>query len=118
MNFIDCVLKKDVLDCGDFTYPLQKPSADRMEKHGTRFHLGIRPEHVQVSREKKTGWIRAELQAVEHLGNMQLLHLSAGKHEIKAKLETWEHGDEGSAWIRLPDEKVKLFRETGELIHA
>jgi glycerol transport system ATP-binding protein len=118
MNFIDCVLKKDILDCGDFTYPVSKKSLDRLGKHGNRFKLGVRPEHVQVSKKEKAGWIPAELQAVEHLGNMQLLHLSAGKHEIKAKLETWEHGEEGSAWIRLPDEKVRMFGETGELIYA
>ena len=115
MNFIKCTLKDGSMDCGNFSYPVPKTS---LKKQGTRFQIGIRPEHVQVSKEQKDDWIPAELQAVEHLGNMQLLHLISGKHEIKAKLETWEYENEGPVWIRLPGEKVRIFRDTGELIQA
>jgi glycerol transport system ATP-binding protein len=115
MNFIDCELKNGVLDCGNFSYPVSHAS---LEKYGTRFQIGIRPEHMQVSTEKRADWIPAELKAVEHLGNMQLLHIITGKHEIKAKLETWQHGNEGPVWIRLPCEKVRIFRDTGELIQT
>jgi len=115
MNFIECDLKNGALDCGNFSYPVSQAS---LKKYGTRFQIGIRPEHMQVSREKKVDWIPAELKAVENLGNMQLLHIITGKHDIKAKLETWQHGSEGSVWIRLPDEKVRIFRDTGELIQT
>jgi glycerol transport system ATP-binding protein len=115
MNFIDCSLRDGSLDCGHFTYDMQ---GTKLNKHGTHFKLGIRPEHVQVSPEEKAGWVGADLISVEHLGNMQLLHLKAGGHEVKAKLETWDQGDGNKVWIRFPDEKVRFFRETGELIKA
>jgi glycerol transport system ATP-binding protein len=115
MNFIECTLRDGGLDCGNFTYAVSKMSLD---SHGRQFKIGIRPEHVAVSSKKLENWIPSNLVSVENLGNMQILHLRSGKHDIKAKLEVWDPSVEGTVWIQLPDEKVRIFKETGELVAA
>jgi ABC-type sugar transport system ATPase subunit len=56
--------------------------------------------------------------SVENLGNMKILHVKSGAHDIKVKLENWDPSVEGEVWIHLPDDKVRIFRESGELVPA
>jgi glycerol transport system ATP-binding protein len=113
MNFIDCALKDGSLAWDDFRYDASSAS---LGKHGTEFIIGIRPEHVQASKTEMKNWIPAKLTAVEHLGNMVILHVLAGKHVVKAKLETWDAPAGGAVWIDFPSDKIKIFKKTGELI--
>jgi glycerol transport system ATP-binding protein len=114
MNFIDCTLKDGSLAWDDFRHD---GSSQSLGKHGKEFVMGIRPEHVQASGSEKKNWIPARLTAVEHLGNMFILHTLAGKHTVKVKLETWDTAAAGGAvWIDFPKEKIKIFKKTGELI--
>ena len=113
MNFIGCTLRDNKLDCGNFSYDVSKLSLDR---YGKNFKIGIRPEHVQVSRNKREEWISSKLITVENLGNMQILHIVSGKHDIKAKMESFDFSADGNIWIHLPDDKVRIFKETGELV--
>jgi ABC-type sugar transport system ATPase subunit len=115
MNFIEGVLADGRLDCGNFSYDVSKLS---LEGKGKRFKLGVRPEHLQVSQTEREGWISSKVITVEHLGNMQILHLVTGNHEIKAKLENWSNDGDNTVFIHLPEEKVRIFRETGELVAA
>jgi glycerol transport system ATP-binding protein len=112
MNFIDCVLKNGSLAWDDFRYE----ASSSLGGHGTEFVIGIRPEHVAADISEKKNWIPAKLTAVEHLGNMVILHVLAGKHTIKAKLETWAAPAGGDVWIDFPKDKIKIFKKTGELI--
>jgi glycerol transport system ATP-binding protein len=117
MNFIDCSLKDDCLMWDDFKHDV--PAAS-LGKQGAEYVIGIRPEHILASKTEKKNWVAAKLTAVENLGNMQILHILAGKHAIKAKLETWEAPSGGAAggavWIDFPKDKIKIFKKTGELI--
>jgi glycerol transport system ATP-binding protein len=115
MNFIESTLRDGHLDCGNFTYDVSKMSLD---PHDRLFKIGIRPEHVEVSANKVANWIPSTLVSVENLGNMKILHLKFGTHDIKAKLEVWDPSVEGTVWIHLPDDKVRIFRESGELVPA
>lgn len=116
MNFIDCTLKGNSLNCGNFAYDVSKLAID-LDRYGTNFKIGIRPEHVQISRNKKKNWISSNCIAVEHLGNTQILHLVSGENKIKAKVETSDIS-KGNVWIHFPNDKVKLFKQTGELINT
>ncbi len=113
MNFIDCTLKDNSLNWGNFTHDVSKLHLDR---YGTDFIIGIRPEHVQVSINKKENWISSNLTIVENLGNVQILHIESGEHEIKAKMETWDFSMNGTVWIHFPNDRVRIFKKTGELI--
>jgi len=113
MNFIDCTLSGDCLKWGGLSHAAAKLNLSR---YGTKFKIGIRPEHVQVSKSKKENWIASELTAIENLGNMQILHLKSGEHLIKAKMETWDQTAEGMVWMHFPEDKIRVFKETGELI--
>jgi len=112
MNFINCTLKDNSLDCDNFIFDVSHFS---LKKYGKNFKLGIRPEHLQVSIHEQRDWIPSKLKAVENLGNMQILHIFSGKHDIKAKMESFELCD-GSVWIHLPNDKVRIFKENGELV--
>jgi len=115
MNFIDCALKDGSLAWDEFRHDVASLS---LGKHGTEFIMGIRPENVQASKTEKKNWIVAKLTAVEHLGNMVILHILAGKHVIKVKLETWDAPAGGAVWIDFPSDKIKIFKKTGELIES
>jgi glycerol transport system ATP-binding protein len=113
MNFIDGVLSNGNINCGNFLYEVSDVS---LKGNGRKFKLGIRPEHVMVSRNEQKDWIPSKLVSVEHLGNMQILHIVTGKHSLKAKLENWGGESETAVYIYLPREKVRIFKETGELV--
>jgi glycerol transport system ATP-binding protein len=112
MNFIDCELKDGSMVWDEFRYE----ASPSLKKHGTEFIIGIRPEHVLASEKESKDWIPAKLTAVEHLGNMVILHVLAGKHTIKAKIETWDAPAGGAVWIDFPKDKIKIFKKSGELI--
>ena len=66
---------------------------------------GSGPSTFRRAATEKKNWIPAKLTAVEHLGNMSILHILAGKHMIKVKLETWDTAAAAAAW-RLPVVKI------------
>jgi glycerol transport system ATP-binding protein len=113
MNFIECTLEDRSLNCGNFSYDISKKNLDG---HGTHFQIGIRPEHVAVSRNQTEDWIPAKLVAVENLGNMKILHLESGQHKIKAKMKGWDDSEGGTVWVRFPDDHIKIFDSSGGLV--
>jgi glycerol transport system ATP-binding protein len=113
MNFMTCRLEGRILNCGNFTYDRSKKNLDG---HGTHFQIGIRPEHVEVSRNKKGNWIPANLAAVENLGTMKILHLESGQHKIKAKMKAWDDSEDGTVWVCFPDDHIKIFDSSGGLV--
>ena len=113
MNFIECTLEGRSLNCGNFTHDISKTHLDG---HGTHFQIGIRPEHVEVSRNKKEDWVPAKLVAVENLGNMKILHLESGQHKIKAKMKAWDDSEGGNVWVWFPDDLINIFDSSGGLV--
>ena len=119
MQFFNASLRQtksvSVLDTGEFSVDISQ-AAGQMVRHGTEFKMGIRPENVQVSSEKKADWISTQCTMVERLGNMYILTLNKGKLEIKAKLRHTDLKEGDAAWVQFPSDKVRTYSKAGELI--
>jgi multiple sugar transport system ATP-binding protein len=116
MNRIDCDLVEkegrawlrfgDVqLDISDFAAALKKTAS------GNELTLGIRPEHVEVSKTRVgSEWFQSKCTLVEPAGGRQILHLEIGDRSVRAKTAGESGIREGhAAWARFPRNSLRIF---------
>lgn len=115
MNLLRCTLKGDFFDFGDFAYDVSELKSV-LEPHGNEFIMGIRPEWVQVNKEKSKNWLPFKCSLSENLGNMQLLHLAFGRIEVKVKLTFSDISEGDAVWVNFPKDRVSIFKKSGELL--
>ncbi len=120
MNMIDgAFIEKDgdiVLDFGFFVFD---PSADIKEilkkTKTTEFILGVRPEHVKISKEKTKNAIKAKVDIIEPVGRELQVYLSIGEKSIVAittPAQTLKIGEE--VWFLLDERRIHLFDKKTE----
>ncbi len=120
MNMIDgAFVEKDgdiVLDFGFFVFD---PSADIKEilkkTKTTEFILGVRPEHVKISKEKTKNAIKAKVDIIEPVGRELQVYLSIGEKSIVAittPAQTLKIGEE--VWFLLDERRIHLFDKKTE----
>jgi len=114
MNILDCTLKEDRLDVGPFAIPISSELRVYLMSQGTRFKLGIRPEHVEVSRKMIQGGIPFKCIVREFVGNVFILTLGKDGVEILARSTdpTIREGEE--VWVRFPEDKLRIYDATGD----
>ena len=116
MNLIDCSLEDGKLVTGEFSYDVSDIS-DLLKSHGREFLLGIRAEHIDISREAAgPDYISLKCVLVENLGTLRLLHLEGRGLELKVKTKRLDINEGDTVWIRLRREKVKIFKKSGERV--
>jgi len=119
MQFFDVSFKRSngtfLLDAGEFSVDVSSIS-NHLIKYGDELKLGIRPENVQISSQKKNGWFNAKCTTVERIGDMYLLTLNKGHLEIKAKIKETDIKEGDTAWVNFPLEKIRVYSKSGELI--
>ena len=121
MNFIPVELSGSgdsaVLTAAGFTVPLPPAFRDAVgATTGSRFILGIRPEHLDVA---DTGGLVASAQAkadvVEYLGNEELLHIIVAGTDVVAVVSSDRNVRPGDiVTLHLPLDKIHLFDATSE----
>ncbi len=120
MNFISCVYKREngrgLLVADGFQYKPERMVIPRDTPPETALHLGIRPEHVRISGEKRKGWIPSRCELTEPIGSRLLLFLRIGEDLVTVKTHRSIGVGEGTdAWLSFPEEDVRFFHgETGE----
>ncbi len=116
MNYISCVLEEDFLDCKGFRYKLMPNEVEALRKVGKEFDLGIRPEHIKVSRDY--GEVEGKVVVVEKLGTAMLYHIEISPNvTIIAKTYMSLNVREGDRiYMTLPREKIRIFSKDGERI--
>jgi len=121
MNFVDCTFieedKKAYLDTAEFRYEI----TDLAEKIKSRITsseviLGVRPEHIKISKSIEEGYIQLEVFVSERLRPQIIVDLKAGEKVIKALAPAEFDADIGDKiWVKF--EKIFLFdKRTGEEI--
>jgi multiple sugar transport system ATP-binding protein len=114
MNFLKCAVKRQngtaELDAGGFT--AAKVPAGYMQKiTGEELILGIRPEHVLISKAKKEGYLPGVCHFSEPVGSRLLLHVELSKNatvNVKAPAEVGiKSGDK--VHVIFPEERIMLF---------
>jgi len=125
MNFIEVELKeaknKFYLMSEELCYllPYWAGQAIREKVSSKELILGIRPEHIEISKKKKgEAWIEGMCALVEPLAGRRILYIKLQRKEIRAKVLPSEAVAEGEkVWINLPWQEVRLFsRESQKLI--
>ncbi|MEM3871638.1 MAG: ABC transporter ATP-binding protein [Nitrososphaeria archaeon] len=119
MQFFDVSLRRSdaslLLDASEFSVDVSNISAELI-KYGSELIMGIRPENVQISLQKKNGWFNAKCTIIERIGDMYLLTLNRGHLEIKVKVKEIDIKEGDSVWISFPIEKIRIYSKSGELI--
>ncbi|MCR8454618.1 MAG: ABC transporter ATP-binding protein [Crenarchaeota archaeon] len=114
MNVLDCALENDQLTVGTIAIPISDELRIYLMSQGRKFKLGIRPEHVEVSRTTIQGGIPFKCVVKEFIGNIFILTLRKDNLEIVVRSAdpTIREGEE--VWVRFPQDKIRIYDATGE----
>lgn len=124
MNFIDASLVRSdgeyIIETGIFKIQLPEDFKHILEEKGSPSEVifGIRPEHIEISREKLPGGFEVEVFVTEPLGSETIIDFRHGDTILKAKypgLFEAKHGEK--VWIRFKLSEAHIFdKKTGQAI--
>ena len=123
MNMLEGNLKiKDglpIIDLHFSTYKLPAAAGDIIQKTAeSEVILGIRPENIRISKQKKSNTLKATVIQTELTGKESNVHLKAGESPLIAIRTTTQDltiGDQ--VWLSLDEEKIHVFeRKSGKAI--
>lgn len=117
MNILDCVLKGKFLDFGGiFEISLSEVLAEKLNKIGQTFQLGIRPEYVEIEKGEKTGCPYMRVNVIEDTGAYRILTLILKGIKIKARVsESFEIQEGDFVSVNFPEDKIKIFKDDGRV---
>ncbi|MEM0095758.1 MAG: ABC transporter ATP-binding protein [Candidatus Bathyarchaeia archaeon] len=120
INFIDCTLTEKnghiILDAGEFTLDLTNfESVLGKELYGQEMLMGIRPENVQVSKERAKNAIEGKVVLVEPLGRMTVTHIVINNILLQAICPEDFRAEYGSkVWVKFDMSRLHLFDKNTE----
>ena len=117
MNLIDCVLTEKGLETRGLNIVISDTLRSRFSGSGEKKVLfGIRPEFVQISKERKEGWLPFQVDAIEKMGVYMNLSLRCQDLEIKARAqEEIIVTENDQIWVNFPEDKSKVFQDEARL---
>jgi multiple sugar transport system ATP-binding protein len=121
MNLIDCSYRrtdsKRVLESGGFRLELPHEIAETVENQDLEeVILGIRPEHIELSRNKMREGLPAKCEIVEDYGNLRILILDFAGERIRAKSPITGITAGEEIYVQLPRDKIRIFNKKGKLV--
>ncbi|MFZ5572418.1 MAG: ABC transporter ATP-binding protein [Thermodesulfobacteriota bacterium] len=115
MNFLECDLDGAVARVNGAEIALEAETAALAAKARGRLELGIRPMYLEVHAREVAGGIPAMVRTVEDQGSYRIVTLLLAERLLRAKVREGQSVPGGSAWVRFPPEKTRLFAD-GKLI--
>jgi multiple sugar transport system ATP-binding protein len=121
MNFFEAKFDKSekLLEFGGEKYPLSNENAEKISTHATgpNVSLGIRPEHIKITSEKRENAYEVDITVVEYLGaetviTFQFKDGSTGM-ATPAGFFSINMGDKG--YISFPEKNIHVFDDENEL---
>ncbi len=114
MNFLEGTLvERDgnvLIDFGTFTYELPNGKEVMRRAETPRVILGIRPEHIRITRGGKKNAFKATVEVVELVGKELEVHLTAGETPLVVIADPTLDAEVGGAVWLLPDgERIQIF---------
>lgn len=117
MNFIECELKNGGLYIGKEKFEISRDTLSRISKFGVKFKLGIRPEFVHCSTEKKSSGLIFNIKAVEDMGAHKILTLEKDGVIIKSIVsKEIKILESGNIWITFPEDKVRFYKDNSLIL--
>jgi multiple sugar transport system ATP-binding protein len=119
MNFLDVRIEAGalLLEAGAASIGISESQVGRLARY-QRVTLGIRPEHIHVSNEKRDRWLPAEVYVTELMGNETFVFLRLSSHKIIARAPAAFRAEmESRVWLQFDLEKALFFdSDTGNAI--
>ncbi len=114
MNFLEgTIVERNgtvVIDFGTFTYEPSNGMEVMRRAETPRVVLGIRPEHIRITRNGKKNAFRAKVEVVELVGKELEVHLTAGERPLVVIASpTLDPRVGGEVWLLPDDERVQVF---------
>lgn len=99
-----------VTDFGPFTYELANGKEVMKKAQTTKVVLGIRPEHIRITRNGEKNAFRAEVEVVELVGKELEVYLKAGERQVVVIASpTLDPKVGGEVWLLPDEERVQVF---------
>lgn len=117
MNFIEGEIADSMFVADSLKMKLTPAQVNRLSGK-RRVIMGIRPEHVQVSKEPQEQALEAGVYVTELMGNETFVFLSLARKRLIARAPADFRADfEDKVWLRLVSEKAHFFdAESGDAI--
>ncbi|MGH2406298.1 MAG: ABC transporter ATP-binding protein, partial [bacterium] len=112
MNFLQGSLRRrnggGVVEVAEVQVPLAGGWADGVREGNVL--LGIRPEHITVSRQPQSGALPAQVVVLEPIGPQTLLTVRAAGETVKVTAPVDFHADAGArVWLRFDPARLRLM---------
>lgn len=123
MNLLDAALEKAgqkyYLDISGLKITLPADVGNFIEQKTPepKIIFGIRPEHIEVYKEKAEDTITGKCITVEDVGALMIGTVKTGDVELKVKTDMPLREDE-ELWLKFPLDKIKIFDKNGKLIYG
>ena len=122
MNFVDCHLQekngKPYVDADVFQMGISESGRDTMKEQQFSDRdvvMGIRPEHVYVSKEQSKAAVEAKVWLFQHFGDTGYVSLEIGSSIITAKVDPLLRFEEGeTVFVKFNDEHIHIFNKATE----
>lgn len=122
MNFLDCeILEKNgnsFINTGAFSLKIPKAYVDLMtEQHFSSREavMGVRPEHVSVSKEESGDKMEAKVWLFQHMGDTGYVSLEIGTNVVTAKVDPLFRVSEGErVFVKFNEECIHIFDKGSE----
>jgi glycerol transport system ATP-binding protein len=115
MNIFDATLESgDTMKAGPFTMKISNQNL--LPKLGTKFKVGIRPEHIEISTKPIDGYVSFKVSYIEDLGRgKSIVHLRRDNLTLKSIYEG-EISVADYVWVRIESKRLNFFDQKGERI--
>jgi len=112
MNFLECSLNNRQLKCGKFSIQISPKMESKLVTYGSKFLIGIRPEFVQISKDRQKNWFPFDIEVIEDTGRYKILTLVSNDLRIKSRAPEEMRISEGEkVWVNFPEEKIKIYKD-------
>jgi multiple sugar transport system ATP-binding protein len=116
MNFIEGEISDGRFVSRDISLTLDRAKFPQIAR--SKINLGIRPEHLGISRVPENGALAARVYVIELMGNESFVFLTIGENKLIARAPAdFRAEEEEQVWLRFAMDKVYLFEsESGDRI--
>ncbi|UYP44263.1 Trehalose/maltose import ATP-binding protein MalK [Candidatus Lokiarchaeum ossiferum] len=118
MNFMRCELQGSNLVFGQNQYSINSSIVEKIKTaNSTDLILGIRPEHIQITPDKRQDAFKVKIDVVEYLGANTIIEFEfKGKFASLAVANGFYSAKMGDhAYVSFPNEKIHVFDAKSEL---
>ena len=110
MNFLPVSKSAEGAKFGDINLPLTATQMQALTAaKGDNLKVGIRPEYIQVTGDPEQATLTGKLAGCEHLGNYQLLSVTAADQLLHVRVDEHWQADGESIYLHFPAQWLKLY---------